>query len=228
MNAGLAIAITRLWRRWVGRDPARYTLHIEQALASAFYLQAGLAGAVLAWWLGAPAWAAGALLTTSWACAFGFAWAVRSGWSQRFAEPMLLSVQAGLMLLLGAACYLLLDRYRPLVIGPAVLLLAFCMFRLERHSILRLVAWTLACFLGAALMGTRLWPQRFDAWSELLHMGSLLMCILGIGLLGLQMSAVRASLAQERQRLSAALVEIERLARCDTLTGLPNRRQAEE
>ena len=218
----------QLWRLWVGRDPLRAMLHIEQGLASALYVQTGLLGALLTAAMGAPAWASAGLLLASWLCALGFGWAVRSGWSQRFAEPMLLSVQAALMLLVGALHYLLLDRYRALVIGPVVLLLAFCMFRLERRSILRLVAWTLACFLLASGIGWCGWPLRFDGRSELLHLGTLLLCIPGIGLLGLQMSAVRQRLERERLRLQEALAEIERLATRDALTDLPNRRHAEQ
>lgn len=131
----------QLWRLWVGRDPLRAMLHIEQGLASALYVQTGLLGALLTAAMGAPAWASAGLLLASWLCALGFGWAVRSGWSQRFAWSCTpLSAQAALMLLVGALHYLLLDRYRALVIGPVVLLLAFCMFRLERRSILRLVA----------------------------------------------------------------------------------------
>ena len=89
-------------------------LHIEQGLASALYVQTGLLGALLTAAMGAPAWASAGLLLASWLCALGFGWAVRSGWSQRFAEPMLLSAQAALMLLVGALHYLLLDRYRAL------------------------------------------------------------------------------------------------------------------
>ncbi len=217
-----------LWKRWLGPDPALHPLFMQQALACWIFFISGIVGVVVAADQGAPLWACVVLLGIAWGCAAGFSLLVRSGWTARFADPMLVSAQIKAGAVLGASMYLSMGPYRGLVIGPLVLGLAFAMLHIGKRETQVLTVVVFAAVAGAALLGTWVWPARFPWWDEAVNVAVLSICIPGIGLLAIQVAQVRAKLEQQERELREALVKIERLATHDSLTGLPNRRHGEQ
>lgn len=152
---------------------------------------------------------------------------VRSGLSERCADPALTLVQIVLGVTSSAAAYVLAGEARGIV--PAVLALTLLFAGLNlRH-------WQLAvCVLYACGVYAIAWwliyhdAQPMPAAVAQLHMGTLVVTLLGSWMLGARMASLRQYLHRQRQDLQYALNVNRELAAHDALTGLLNRRSLQE
>lgn len=151
--------------------------------------------------------------------------AIRSRFTQRFADPSVMVIQVAV----AAVLALVMGYY---VEGPMVIVLMlfftsffFGIFSFSRREYLGLTA---AVAVGYAMMLL----VKYDASHrtgeafrlELLHFVILIMVLLWMSLLGSYVAALRTSLTQKKDALALALSRLKELASHDELTGLFNRR----
>jgi diguanylate cyclase (GGDEF)-like protein len=151
--------------------------------------------------------------------------AIRSGWSRRFADPSLTSLQIAFAIGCGAAGYALAGPMRGAVFPVLTLILMFGMFQLRARSAYTLSLFALALFgVVMALMAT--WrPAAYPPAVEIGHFLMLACMLPAIAVLTARLSRIRHRLSQQREELARALAQLEAIATHDELTGLPNRRQ---
>ena len=161
--------------------------------------------------------------------------ALRTGWSERFPDPALTSAQ----ILFGVMCvnwgYLICGPIRTIALLPLLLIFAFGAFSLSWRRIMQLTAVALISLIAtvATLNGTR---TRAGAWTwsdvelriDATNLLMILILLPALSLVAARLSNLRSRLRSQREALSAALGEVERLATRDELTGLANRRHAQE
>jgi diguanylate cyclase len=158
--------------------------------------------------------------------------ALRSRWSERFAEPALTEAQMVLGVIAVNWGYLIGGPLRSAALLPLMLIFVFGAFSLGWRRILWLTVFALLSLIGSMLLlQSRL--HIGEAWSMAspalrLDLANLLMVIIllpALSLMAARLSALRSRLRQQRAELTGALAEVQRLATRDELTGLANRRQ---
>ena len=207
-------------RRLLGQGEAQQARSLQQALTLPFIAAVVLLGSAVAAHLGVPpqwwgSWAAVEVLQS-----LLFTGLVRSGWSARCRQPLLLEPQMLVGTLMAGWAYLMVGPYRALVIPGVMVVLLFGMFQLPRAACLRTLGFALVVMGAASTLGHARWPQQFPLEDEWIHQGMVWICLPAVSLLALHMSRLR-------HRLEEALAQIRLLATQDQLTGLPNRRHAE-
>ncbi len=213
---------------WLGHD------RVTRLRVSQFLLAAALMAAHLVFVLSVgTAHDAPALALWTWAAltvlAYGvFYAALRSGWSQRSADPSLTLPQLLVSLVAAACSYPFLGPLRGLLPGAMLVILCFGMFQLRVGMVLRLalVAWGVLAAAVALHVGLAAEPA--DASLDLAHLAAAFIMFVAVGVLSGRMSRIRARLTAQREQLNEALARIEALANRDALTGLFNRRFADE
>jgi diguanylate cyclase (GGDEF)-like protein len=191
-------------------------------------------------WFGLPEGSVRENRPLDWICFFltgqaAFYAALRSGWSERFADPALTTAQIMLGIVAVNWGYLILGPIRGIALYPLPLIFAFGAFSLRLRSIVLLTVLALAT-LTATMAALQVSRAGLDGWaladSELrLDATNLLMSIIllpALSLVAARLSALRSRLRSQREALSAALEEVQRLATHDELTGLANRRHVQE
>ncbi|MDQ3617677.1 MAG: diguanylate cyclase [Pseudomonadota bacterium] len=161
--------------------------------------------------------------------------ALRSGWSERFADPALTTAQIMFGVVAVNWGYLILGPIRGIALYPLPLIFAFGAFSLRLRSIVLLTVFALVT-LTATMAALHVSRAGLDGWTladgELrLDATNLLMSIIllpALSLVAARLSALRSRLRSQRGALSAALEEVQRLATHDELTGLANRRHVQE
>lgn len=156
---------------------------------------------------------------------FGFYALVRSGWSQRFADPVLTLPHAMLSEALTIVAYVLIGSVRGDVIVLMGQTIVVAMFRLRPRATLFLGLWTTGWLL-AAQWGLVHWES--PGFSGVRAMGHMLVSasgLLAMTLVGMWISEIRVRISRQSQKLQATLTQAEVLATTDMLTGLLNRRQ---
>lgn len=161
--------------------------------------------------------------------AVGYA-ALRSGWSERFADPSMTMWQLSMGVIAVNWGYLICGPMRTSALFPLMVVFIFAAFSLRFRQIGWVTLFALAC-LAAAVAIRQLLPHWFaseDAVVPLLvDVNNLLMIVVvlpAFALVAARLSALRKKLHHQRAALAEALVAVERLAISDELTGLPNRR----
>ena len=151
--------------------------------------------------------------------------AIRSGWSLRFADPSLTSVQIAFALSVAALAYAQMGPLRGAVFPVLTLVQMFGMFQLRARSAYGLAAYALVLF--AAVMATMSWlqPEAYPAQFERIHFLMLACMLPAVAVLTARLSRIRQRLADQRAELARALAQLHGIATRDELTGLPNRRQ---
>jgi len=210
----------------------------EQARIAGWKRQVGLSF----WWilLGIPSMAAAVAighadgrLIALWAplsvlvSAFTW-WGLRRGWTLGLKDPALTLPQIAYSIASTAACYAMLGPMRAMVLPMTCLALLFSIFALPPRQVRGLAIYALLLF--AVVMSGMAWqqPQRYPWAEEVATFWLLLVVVPGFAVLAGRMSALRNTLGRQKTELAQALARIADIADRDELTGLANRRRAQE
>lgn len=159
--------------------------------------------------------------------------ALRSGWSERFADPALTGAQILFGVLSVNWGYLICGPIRSVALLPLPLIFAFGAFSLGWRRIMQLTAVALASLLATILVlhSTRdgaAWSlDHVDLRLDTTNFLMVMILLPALSLVAARLSELRSKLRSQREALTAALQEVERLATHDELTGLANRRHAQ-
>lgn len=161
--------------------------------------------------------------------------ALRTGWSERLADPALTAVQMVLGVVAVAWGYLFCGPVRSVTLYPLMLIFVFGAFSLNWRRIAWLTAFALVTLVAcvAALNATRPGP---DPWSlqnpelrfDVMNVLALIIALPALSMVAARLSAIRHKLLSQRAELALALAEVQRRATHDELTGLPNRRHMQQ
>lgn len=149
---------------------------------------------------------------------------LRTGWSERLADPSLTLAQTVHGVLAVIWAYAITGPARGAVLAILVLVLAYGMFSLSVRQ-----ARGLALFAFIDLLAVMAWKSQTDALRypvavEAVHLVFGVIVLLGVSALSVRMGVMRERLRQQKQALEASLAQIQQLATRDELTGLVNRR----
>jgi diguanylate cyclase (GGDEF)-like protein len=153
---------------------------------------------------------------------------VRSGYSERFADPSLTAFQMQWSLTATAAAYLIAGELRALVLPVLVIILMFGIFGRDRQQTVSLMLYSMALYTLAVFGAAYLAAPRPSAGLVAAHLTIVLLSLMAGTLMCLQVQSIRARLRAQKRALEEALVRIRDLAMRDELTGLFNRRQMSE
>ncbi len=154
--------------------------------------------------------------------------AIRSGWSRRFRDPSLTMAQMAFGLLMLGQANLLIPEVRGWLLICSPLVLLFGAFSLRPVQSQRM-GW-FAVFVMALDTGLAHWLKLsvMNVQLELVMVLITAMCLLVAAHMAGRLSDLRYQLQSQKKQLESALQDNLKLARQDTLTGLPNRRHVEE
>ncbi|HEY8586298.1 MAG TPA: GGDEF domain-containing protein [Rhodanobacter sp.] len=157
--------------------------------------------------------------------------ALRSGWSERLADPSITAVQMMLGVIAVEWAYVLCGPLRSMTLYPLLLIFAFGAFSLGWRQIMWLTLLTLVSLL-ATVAGLHM--GRSPALDPALHASEFRLDLINVlmitialpalSLIAAQLSIIRRKLRSQRAALTDAMEEVQRLATHDHLTGLVNRR----
>ncbi len=157
--------------------------------------------------------------------------ALRTGWSERFADPALTSAQIVLGVIVVEWGYLICGPVRGDALLPLLLIFTFGAFSLSRRQIMWLTLFALASLvvtivaLNASRPGTDTWSfDNADLRLDLTNILMIMILLPALSLVAARLSSLRFKLRSQRAALTEALEEVQRLATHDELTGLVNRR----
>lgn len=161
--------------------------------------------------------------------------ALRSGWSERFADPALTTAQMILGVIGVEWGYAICGPARGATLYPLLLIFTFGAFSLSRRHILWLTLFTLASLIATVAM---LDASRSGDLSDQLRASELrldqtnvlmIMIVLpALSVIAARLSTLRHNLRMQRSALTEAMEEVQRLATHDDLTGLVNRRYIQQ
>ncbi|MFY9476584.1 MAG: GGDEF domain-containing protein [Aquabacterium sp.] len=149
---------------------------------------------------------------------------VRSGWSQRFEDPVLAMPHGMVSILIIVLAYVLIGEYR----GDTIILLAqavaVAMFRLRPRQCLFLGGWAALC-VSVAQFGL-VWSGEpgFSLQRGLTHFTVSAVSLMALAVVAMWISAMRVRISRQSDELRQTLVQAQALATTDMLTGLLNRR----
>jgi diguanylate cyclase (GGDEF)-like protein len=156
--------------------------------------------------------------------------ALRSGWSERFADPALTVWQLSMGVIAVNWGYVICGPMRTSALFPLMFIFAFAAYSLRHRQIAGLTIFAVAGLVAAIVIRQALAPWILDAGPVLplqVDINNLLMILVvlpALALVAARLSALRTRLRAQRAALEGALADVERLAVSDELTGLPNRR----
>ncbi|MBZ8141712.1 GGDEF domain-containing protein [Rubrivivax gelatinosus] len=209
-------------------DPVR-RVRLLQSLLAMSTMCAGIAAMHYFVWIGAAPRTGVAIWTAvAFAGMVAIYGAMRSGWSERLADPTLSVVQMDFAIACSAAAYALLGPGRGGVFPVVMVVLMYGMFR----STMRQMAGV--CVFGVVVLGMTmavmagLAPARYPPAIELGHFLMVATMMPAASILAARLARLRERSSLQRAELSAALERIRQLATRDELTGLINRRHMAE
>ena len=149
---------------------------------------------------------------------------VRSGWSQRFEDPVLALPHGMISILIVVLAYVLIGDYR----GDTIILLsqavAVAMFRLRPRQCLFLGAWAAACVTVAQIGLVWSGAPNFSLQRAVTHFIVSTVSLMALAVVAMWISAMRVRISSQADELRRTLVQAQALATTDMLTGLLNRR----
>lgn len=169
----------------------------------------------------------GLAMVLSWASlgAFGTMYlAVRSGWTQRLADPVLTLPHAAIAVALCIMAYTQIGESRGNVLILIAQAIVVSMFRLRPAQVLGLGLYTVSLF--ALAVGWLSWqdPAQYP-WSQgLTHLIVGGATLLMLSLVAKWISDIRVRIGEQAGELSQTLLTLRQMATQDMLTGLMNRR----
>lgn len=156
--------------------------------------------------------------------------ALRSGWSERFADPSLTLWQLCMGVVAVAWGYLICGPMRTSALFPLMVIFAFAAFSLHWRHIAFLTLSAIGALLIAVALRYRypgLAGLEIDADPLLVDINNVLMIVVvlpALAVVAARLSSLRSKLRAQKAALSVALCEVQRLATRDELTDVPNRR----
>ncbi len=161
--------------------------------------------------------------------------ALRSGWSERFPDPAM-TVSQILMGVIGVEWgYVICGPVRSVALFPLLLIFTFGAFSLSWRKIAALTGIALVSLLGTivALHASR---NVMEFWSladidlriDLTNFLMISIMLPALSFVAAMLSQLRSKLRSQREALTSALSEVQRLATHDALTGLCNRRYMDQ
>lgn len=187
-------------------------------VVASFLLGIGSARGVIPTWISASLIGA---FVVAWGTIFGL---VRSGWSQRLADPHLTFVRV----FVDMGAMTLAHAFIPIVRGATLQLLcamlAFYMGRLNQRQILGTSLFAV-CLMVAALLG--LWltqPENIVLSVEILNLAMCSVLLPIAGFVGGEVYRIYQRSATQRDQLRLTLTQLSHLSTRDSLTDLTNRR----
>ena len=214
----------RLGDLLLGTDPLRRRHVNRNLLGGAMYL-ASLTGQLLGVAFGFIDGTALAVLAVIMLCGVAlFYTLIRSGWSDRFADPSMTDAQ--LLFSLGAltAAYPVDGPLRGLNLLCVSLLPLFGFFAMTPRKGLVVIACILGLFGGTMFSLACTDPARFDPRVEAIHFAILAICMPAMWTLLRTIGRMRNRVVAQKLELTLALERIEAVSIRDELTGLHNRR----
>ena len=153
---------------------------------------------------------------------------VRWGWTRNFRNPAMTMTQMLVGQTMAVVAYVLLHEFRGALIGLSVAVASFGTFSLTRGR-----QWAMSLYALLTMGAGMLWmsvrdPMNFPPEVEAVHFLALLILQFMAALLGAQFGEMRRRLRSRKRELEVALERIQELANRDSLTGLYNRRYAQE
>lgn len=212
------------WVTWItGSGPVRR--HVMFCLGAGMIY--GMTAAIMAHsaWLGLISTGVFWLLLCCMAATFLlFFTLVRSGWSQRFEDPVLAFPHGMVSILIIVLAYVLIGEYR----GDTIILLAqavaVAMFRLRPRQCLLLGGWAALC-VSLAQFGLVWSGAPGFSWQRgLTHFTVSAVSLMALAVVAMWISAMRVRISRQADELRQTLVQAQALATTDMLTGLLNRR----
>jgi diguanylate cyclase (GGDEF)-like protein len=155
--------------------------------------------------------------------------ALRSGWSERFADPSLTMWQLSMGVIAVNWGYVICGPMRTSALFPLMVIFAFGAFSLRYRQIAVLTVFAICCLAAAIIIRENL-PATSTSGGvtplqvDLNNLFMILVVLPALALVAAGLSTLRRKLGEQRAALAQALSEVERLAVSDVLTGLPNRR----
>jgi diguanylate cyclase len=208
----------------VGRDPG-LRKHALVMLATGQFYALCIVVMCHASYLGLLDWGATYGITASMVvCFLVFYTLIRSGWSQRFADPLLPLPQAMVLQVLVVMAYVLVGPARGDVVILMSQTLVVSMFKLSPRQTLKLGAWSVGA-LSVAQFG--LWWTQAPGFGTTLALAHWLICATALGILTIVtkwVSDIRVRIHRQAESLREALSQANVLATTDMLTGLMSRR----
>ncbi|MGP1684711.1 MAG: GGDEF domain-containing protein [Giesbergeria sp.] len=153
---------------------------------------------------------------------------VRSGFSERLADPAMTWFQMQWALTCNAVAYVLAGPLRALVLPVLVIILMFGIFGRDRRQTVFLMLYSIVLYTLAVFGAAYLDSPKPTLAVVTAHLVIVLLSLLAGTLMCLQVQSIRARLRRQKRELEIALVQIREMAMRDELTGLANRRQMSE
>ena len=149
---------------------------------------------------------------------------VRSGWSQRFSDPVVTLPHALASMALCFMAYMQVGEHRASVLILVAEAIVMCMFRLRPTQMVVLGMSAVGMLLTCVIALTWADPVKYPAPTSLMHFvigGSTLLIL---SLVAKWVTDIRVRIGLQSKELSQALNTLQHMATQDSLTGLLNRR----
>lgn len=156
--------------------------------------------------------------------------ALRTGWSERFRDPALTEWQIAMGIVAVDWGYAICGPIRTVALLPLLVIFAFGAFALRWRQIAVLTTFALlslgavAFWLSHAPPPWRDVPATAQLPIDRINYAVVLVVLPALAVIAARLSWLRSRLRSQREQLTQALAEVQRLATTDELTGLPNRR----
>lgn len=153
---------------------------------------------------------------------------IRSGLTQHWRDPAFTLVQIGGAIASSALAYVIAGQGRGIVPPMLALVMIFCVFGLTPRQIKGLLIYAVALYVLAIVAAQRQPHHAPDTMLTLVYLFIIVMVLMASARLTLYIHGMRQRLQRQKDELADALAQIRALATRDELTGLPNRRYAQE
>ena len=157
--------------------------------------------------------------------------AMRTGWSERFADPALTAPQMLFGVMTVEWGYLIAGPMRSVALFPLLLIFTFGAFSLGWRRITWLTVFAIASLVGCVLAlhwqrsGGGVWSlDDADLLFDITNVLMMIIVLPALSLVAARLSALRSRLSLQRAELTSLLGKVQELATHDDLTGLANRR----
>ena len=161
--------------------------------------------------------------------------ALRTGWSERFVDPAMTILQILMGVIVVEWGYAICGPVRSVALFPLLLIFTFGAFSLSWRKIAVLTGVALGSLL-ATIVALHSSGNEMAFWSlgnvdlriDLTNFLMMSIMLPALSLVAAVLSSLRSRLRSQRAELTSALLEVQRLATHDELTGLCNRRYMDQ